>query len=82
MLGAGCAPTCEQVCAKVVRCEVTPGLTRDECEESCNRQDVLYELEQDDLATEAFAAHRRCVASATCEELEDGVCYDEQLFAF
>ncbi len=79
---SACAPTCEQVCRKARECHVTDRLFQHECEESCTRQRALYDEWEDEALQEAFAAHRRCIAQATCEELEAGVCYDEALFPF
>ena len=69
-VASGCAPSCEKVCEKALDCDLTARLNQVECEEAC--------LEQED----AFADHRRCIVDATCEELEDGVCYDEDLYIF
>lgn len=79
---AGCAPTCIQVCAKIDRCALEPSVTNLECSDACDIQ--LEDVRNDVEATrqEAFEAHRRCIGSATCEELEDGVCFDETLFVF
>jgi hypothetical protein len=79
---SGCAPTCDQVCGKLVRCDVVDGLNRLECEESCDRQAALYELDDDEVAAAAFDDHRSCIGSSTCEELDAGVCYDPVLFPF
>ena len=31
---------------------------------------------------EGFADDRSCIVDATCEELEAGACYDEELYLF
>ncbi|MBW1877697.1 MAG: hypothetical protein JRJ84_04975 [Deltaproteobacteria bacterium] len=82
LAGAGCAPSCDRVCHKVLDCDLRPRLSQLECKESCLRQGGLYEEWEDDDKLEDFAAHRRCIMQATCDELEDGVCYDESLFVY
>ena len=79
---SGCAPTCETICNKITRCELADGFEQLECQESCTRQDAQYKVEGEDTLKRAFADHRRCIASATCEEIEAGECYDEDLFLF
>ncbi len=81
-LASACAPTCETTCRKIVRCELADNFEQLECEESCTRQSALFEVEDNKTLRQAFAAHRRCVTSSTCEELEAGECYDEDLFQF
>ena len=79
---SGCAPSCEATCRKLIRCELADNVGALECEESCSRQDAQYELEEDDAAAKAFRQHRRCIAGSTCDEIEDGACYDEDVFVF
>lgn len=79
---AGCAPDCERVCRKVRDCDVADRLAQSECEESCTRTRLRYQDWDDKNLLEDFAAHRRCIVQATCDELEEGACYDEDLFAF
>jgi hypothetical protein len=80
--GTGCAPSCDRVCHKVRDCDLRPRLSQVECEESCLRQGALYDEWEDDDKREDFAAHRRCIVHATCEELDEGECYDEDIFVF
>ena len=79
---AACGSPCERTCDKVLACE---GLSSDrvseqDCEESCKRQEILYELWEDEQKIEAFEEHKRCLISSSCDEIADGVCYDEELF--
>ncbi|MGC6494048.1 MAG: hypothetical protein ACON5B_14525 [Myxococcota bacterium] len=78
-----CAPTCSESCRKVISCGVAePTLSQDECVELCERQRLeVSETDVDEGLEKAFSDHRRCIGSATCEELEAGVCYDPELFA-
>ena len=82
VLLAGCAPPCDQVCRKARKCDLSPRLSQDECVEACDRQRAFYDIEEDKDGKEAFAAERRCVMQATCEEIHAGECYDEEVFPF
>lgn len=81
---AGCTPTCEQVCDKLVACDGlgTERMSAYECEEQCGVQNALYadwtdgELEQD------FDDHLTCLNESECDAIAGGSCYDEALFAF
>jgi len=76
-LTAGCQPTCTQMCNKFERCGLSGEVEQRECEESCNRQ-LGDARDLDDKQTlQEFNAHRRCVRGASCDELDDGVCYTE-----
>ena len=80
---ASCAPTCDQTCRKLIRCAESGSTeTRVECDDACI--DLLQELDdvEDKAREELFAAHRRCIVGATCDEIDAGECYDETLFAF
>ena len=82
-ISSGCTPTCEQVCRKARECEITDRLSQDECVGGCIAQREMYDGwddEEEKLA--AFDDHRTCVSDATCEDLDAGVCYDEELFSF
>ena len=82
---AGCTPTCTETCRKLLRCDEELGIVEygiTECEESCNRTNDLYESWEDQDKIDAFAAHKQCIAGATCDEINDGVCYDEDLYVF
>ena len=85
-LAAGCAPTCEQSCRKLLfDCELdTERVALDECQTSCLRQEALYESWENQELTDLFRDHRRCVASSSCDEIADGACYEgyEDLFLF
>jgi hypothetical protein len=81
-----CDATCQQTCRQlIVECDGVEhsGTTRDECEVQCEQQKTLYEdtWEDEDLSLR-FADYRNCVVDSTCADVEDGVCYDEELFAY
>jgi hypothetical protein len=74
---------CSDACEKLLSCELNDGaLLPDECEDSCKRQEIMYELWEDEAKEEAFADHQRCIVSSTCGELDAGGCYTEELFIF
>ena len=78
----GCAPPCEAVCVKTLECGTSPRLSQDECERECNSQTALYLTWEDTQKTEALNVHKACVIDSTCEQIEDKVCYQEELFVF
>lgn len=80
----GCEPTCARTCDKLVECEEveTPRMSSEVCEDSCETQQSLY-LEWDDTQLQdAFSTYKQCVRASTCEEIAEGVCYDEDIFLF
>jgi hypothetical protein len=82
---AGCTPTCEQVCDKIVACENegTERMSAAECRESCEDQRALYHDEWDDTQKrDAFDATLVCLYDAECADIADGVCYDETVWSF
>lgn len=75
--------SCTEACEKLLSCELNDGvLLLDECEDSCQRQEVMYGLWEDDEKIEAFSDHQSCVISSSCGELDDGACYSEELYIF
>lgn len=81
----GCNATCPQTCRQLIECDEVEhaGTTRDDCEYQCEQQKTLYEdtWEDEDLK-DRHATYRNCVVDSSCAQIEDGVCYDEELFAF
>lgn len=84
LLAPGCTPSCEDVCQKLVACgnEGTERMSETECKESCQQQERLYEEWEDEQLRDAFDAELKCLDDSTCEELADGVCYDEDLWSY
>ena len=81
----GCAPTCKQVCDKITSCaqlDDYSGTHPDFCAENCIRQETLYDVWDDTDLLDRLDAHKVCLMDATCDEVADGVCYDEELYAF
>lgn len=84
-LSAGCDPSCQRVCRKLVNdCEAveTPRQGSEDCEAWCNTQQALYDKWKDTELREDFTDYKRCVIDESCEDIADGVCYDETLYAF
>ena len=54
------------------------------CVEDCELQRQLYEDWDDQEKQDLYVDHKRCLVGSTCEEIEDGVCYEgyEDLFVF
>jgi hypothetical protein len=84
--GAGCNPSCKRTCRKVLECGnlSTDRLALGACVEDCQKQEQLYDNWDDEAKQDLFVDHKRCLVGATCEEIEEGVCYDgyEDLFSF
>ncbi|MFN7145847.1 MAG: hypothetical protein ACK4YP_18875 [Myxococcota bacterium] len=80
----GCQPGCEQVCDKLVACDMagTERMNAAECEVQCNEQQELYATWSDTELRASFDAHLSCLNTSTCEEIEGGACYDEEVFSF
>ena len=84
MLSA-CDPSCQRVCRKLVEdCDEveTPRLGPEDCEAQCNNQEALYQRWTDEQLQDRFEAYKVCVMSEECEDIADGVCYDDTLYAF
>jgi len=82
-MSGGCTPRCEDTCAKVLDCGLgATRVSRDECVLMCQRQGDLYGNWDDDAKLSALREHRRCIAASSCEEIAEGVCYDDDLFVY
>lgn len=84
LAAGGCVPTCQTTCEKALACGLdSPRTSLDACVDDCERQRTLYkDWWEDGQKVEAFAEHRQCVMQATCAELDEGVCYDPELWIF
>jgi hypothetical protein len=81
----GCTPTCDSVCDKLVlQCQDlgTERSSTSECEVQCLAQRDLYAHWSDGQKREAFDEQLRCLSGSTCDEIADGVCYDEDVWSF
>lgn len=81
--GAGCTPSCERTCRKLLKCGnlETDRVSVRECEANCEVQLGLYEGWDDEKELDkALDQHRRCLVRSTCEEIEAGECYDDRLY--
>ena len=83
-LSAGCTTTCSEACEKAIDCQLdSPRTSFDACYDDCERQRSLYaDWWENDEKSDRFDDHRDCIADSSCEELEEGVCYDEEIFVF
>ncbi len=80
---AGCTPTCSSACRQLLDCHLDAShADQDECVASCQAQRQLFREWDDDEKKEAFAEQLRCIGSSTCEEIDDGVCYTEDMYVF
>lgn len=83
LLLAGCEPNCKRTCKKLLSCEETdtPRVSLEECQASCEDQEVLYEETWDDPElADAFTDYKKCVRAEECDAIADGVCYDDRLY--
>ena len=80
----GCDTSCEAACDKLLSCEEvsTARLAPDDCEAACMVQEKLYEDWEDAQLRESFADLKGCIAGAACEDLAEGVCYEDELYPF
>ena len=81
---AGCEPTCEEVCDKLLACDGigTERVSAAECEEQCNEQQELYATWTDTQRRATFQDHLSCLSDSECADIGVGVCYDEDVFSF
>jgi len=78
---AGCTPSCETVCDKLLSCDLeTDGLYDSVCVDSCERQEALYTQWEDEAKLDAYDDHLRCLVRSSCGDIDDGVCYDPLVF--
>jgi hypothetical protein len=80
---AGCTPDCERTCRKVLSCDIdSPRDAIDMCKASCETEDHLYDVWDDQEKTDAFHEERRCLVDSSCEDIAAGACYDDRLYPF
>jgi hypothetical protein len=81
VLMSGCEPTCRETCRKLLDCDDvdTPRLSLEECESTCENEQDLYELWEDEGKRDAMGEMKRCIADEDCGAIADGVCYDPDL---
>lgn len=80
-----CNATCRQACAQIESCSEVDhsGQIEAECREACLVQEDLYEnVWEDEALVEAFDAQRNCIRDSSCAQIEDGECYDPELWAW
>ena len=79
---SGCAPDCEKTCKKLLACEEvdTPMLSLQECTSSCAAQEEVYAGWDDEIKQNAYDDLKNCIVESECDDIADGVCYDEDLY--
>ena len=79
-----CEPSCEQTCETLLACEETSSdrVALDDCTAACVVQQQLYDDWEDVELQDGFSDYKRCVGENTCEDIVDGACYDEELYAW
>lgn len=78
----GCAPACGTLCDKLDGCDLRAQVDRQECIDACDRQLGDLTAREDTDGLEAFDAQRTCLGASTCEEIAEGVCWDDTLGPF
>jgi hypothetical protein len=53
-----------------------------ECQLSCEREIQEYKDLEDEVSLDAFNAHRVCLGNKSCDKIESGACFDDDLFLF
>jgi hypothetical protein len=76
----GCAPSCEALCTKLVRCDLEPSVTVVECTQTCDRQLAFVKDQNDDALSDAWRDQRVCLGANSCDEIAAGACFDDALF--
>ncbi len=84
LLVSACTPTCDEVCDKLVACEMegTERMSAAECQESCASQQTLYDDWTDVEKRDAFDVQLTCLNESECADVEAGACYDAEVWAF
>ena len=54
----------------------------EDCRLQCERQQSLYDGWDDQDLQTAFSDHKRCVLEEECDAIDEGACYDSDLFAW
>ncbi len=84
LLAAGCHPSCKEVCSKLLDCDEVESsrVSDEECRTACLRQEEQYEDWEDFQALDTHYEERSCIVDASCQDIADGGCYDEELYLF
>ena len=85
LISLACTPTCEQTCDAILSCEdenliVSPGMNLDECESACSAQETVYNSWEDEAKQQAFDELKTCIVDSECSALNEGACYDEEVY--
>ena len=82
--GIGCEPSCEQTCEVLLDCDEThtDRLALDDCTAACLVQERLYDDWEDTELRDSFTEYKTCVTEESCQDIADGICYDEELYSW
>ena len=81
---AGCEPSCEATCETLLACDAveTPLVALEDCTDACLTQQQLYESWEDGQKQDALSDYKTCVSESECSAIAEGVCYDEEIYAW
>ena len=81
-LATGCEPSCEDTCEKLLACDQIEmeHTSARECAAACETQQGVYDKWKSTDEREWFADMKYCIDDASCSEIADGECYDDELY--
>jgi hypothetical protein len=60
----------------------TERMSSAECQEECKQQQELYATWDDTQLRAGLDDELSCLKSSSCDDIEDGVCYQDDLWSF
>ena len=81
LFSGGCSDTCESACEALLACDQLGEAESSQatCELDCAVQQDHWEEKEEATAFDELLG---CIGEATCDDLESGLCYDEELYGF
>jgi len=78
----GCEPSCEDTCDKLLDCDQIEmeHTSARECAAACETQQSVYDKWKSTDEREWFSDMKYCIDDASCAEIADGECYDDELY--
>jgi hypothetical protein len=82
LLLSGCEPSCEATCEKLMSCDEIEmdHIPVQECATTCEIQQRIYEKWDSSDEREWFSDMKYCIDDASCGDIADGECYDDELY--
>ncbi len=79
---AGCEPSCEDTCEKLIDCDQVEMeyTSARECAAACETQQSVYDKWKSTDEREWFGDMKYCIDDASCADIADGECYDDELY--